>query len=111
MKPAMDPPDETESAPTSRDAREPSRASVKATIAFPLFECGPDAPARHMTMEQLVALEQDAQTADDLRRVHAPNELAGELLAIGKDCADRLDASTRDVDHGDWLYDAKGLPR
>ena len=88
-----------------------SLASVKGTIALPLFDCGPDAPARTMTMGQLLALEQDAQTADDLQRVRASDALAGELSAIGKDCARRLDASTRELDHGDWLYDDKGVPR
>ena len=33
------------------------------------------------------------------------------LLAIGKDCAGRLKKPYRTIDHGDLLYDEKGLPR
>jgi antitoxin VapB len=33
------------------------------------------------------------------------------LLAIGKDCAGRLKKPFRTVDHGDLLYDEKGLPK
>jgi antitoxin VapB len=37
--------------------------------------------------------------------------LAGRLLAIGRDCAARLPEPYRSVDHGELLYDDKGLPR
>ena len=37
--------------------------------------------------------------------------LADPLLAIGKDCAARLEEPFRSADHGDLLYDARGLPR
>ena len=37
--------------------------------------------------------------------------LADRLLAIGQDCAARLDERTRTVDHGDLLYGEDGLPR
>jgi len=37
--------------------------------------------------------------------------LVARLLAIGRDCADRLDPETRTVDHGDLLYGDDGLPR
>jgi antitoxin VapB len=37
--------------------------------------------------------------------------LAHRLLAIGQDCAARLDERTRTVDHGDLLYGEDGLPR
>ena len=37
--------------------------------------------------------------------------LVADLLAIGRDCAGRLDARTRTVDHGELLYDEAGLPR
>lgn len=37
--------------------------------------------------------------------------LADRLLAIGRDCAARLDERTRTVDHGDLLYGPDGLPR
>lgn len=37
--------------------------------------------------------------------------LADRLLAIGKDCAVRLKEPFRSVDHGELLYDDRGLPR
>jgi antitoxin VapB len=37
--------------------------------------------------------------------------LADRLLAIGKDCAVRLKEPFRSADHGDVLYDDRGLPR
>ena len=37
--------------------------------------------------------------------------LAERLVAIGRDCAARLKEPYRSVDHGDLLYDEKGLPR
>ncbi len=37
--------------------------------------------------------------------------LADRLLAIGKDCARRLQEPYRSADHGDLLYDEQGLPR
>ncbi len=46
-----------------------------------------------------------------LERVEAPNDLARQLLEIGRDCAGRLNQPTRSVAHGDLLYDERGLPR
>ena len=37
--------------------------------------------------------------------------LADRLLRIGKNCAGHLKEPYRSIDHGDLLYDAKGLPR
>jgi len=37
--------------------------------------------------------------------------LAERLLAIGKDCAAHLREPFRAVDHGELLYNEKGLPR
>jgi antitoxin VapB len=37
--------------------------------------------------------------------------LASRLITIGQDCAARLDDRTRSVDHGEMLYDERGLPR
>lgn len=39
------------------------------------------------------------------------DDLADRLLAIGKDCAGRLPADVRHVDHGELLYGDDGLPR
>ncbi|MCY7418882.1 MAG: type II toxin-antitoxin system VapB family antitoxin [Chloroflexi bacterium] len=37
--------------------------------------------------------------------------LAERLVVIGRDCAARLPAAVRAVDHGDLLYGPDGLPR
>ena len=37
--------------------------------------------------------------------------LAARLLVIGRDCAARLKEPYRSADHGDLLYDERGLPR
>ncbi len=37
--------------------------------------------------------------------------LAERLLKIGRDCAARLEEPYRSGDHGDLLYDERGLPR
>jgi len=39
------------------------------------------------------------------------NALAARLLQIGKECAAHLREPFRTVDHGDLLYDEKGLPK
>jgi antitoxin VapB len=37
--------------------------------------------------------------------------LADRLVAIGKDCAGHLKEPFRSAEHGDLLYDERGLPR
>jgi antitoxin VapB len=37
--------------------------------------------------------------------------LAERLLQIGRDCASRLKPSFSTIEHGDLLYDEKGLPK
>ena len=37
--------------------------------------------------------------------------LSDRLLEIGRDCAARLKEPFRSADHGDLLYDEKGLPK
>ena len=39
------------------------------------------------------------------------DDLADRLLQIGKDCALHLKEPFRSIDHGDLLYDERGLPR
>jgi antitoxin VapB len=46
-----------------------------------------------------------------LARIEKPEALAEDLLGIGRDCAARLKEPWRSLDHGDLLYDDKGLPR
>jgi antitoxin VapB len=38
-------------------------------------------------------------------------DLAERLLAIGRDCAAHLKQPFQTIDHGDMLYDQRGLPR
>ena len=47
----------------------------------------------------------------DRVRPHSEYGLAERLLQIGKECAARLKEPFRSVDHGDLLYDEKGLPK
>ena len=46
-----------------------------------------------------------------LRRIETPDALAGDLLAIGRDCAAHLVPPWDSIEHGDVLFDDKGLPR
>ena len=50
-----------------------------------------------------------------LKRVRDKNthaaKLSDRLLEIGQDCATRLKEPFRSADHGDLLYDEKGLPK
>ena len=47
----------------------------------------------------------------DRLRLAEPAGLADRLLAIGRDCAARLKEPYRSTDHGELLYDERGLPR
>ncbi len=38
-------------------------------------------------------------------------DLAERLLQIGRECAARLKEPYKTIDHGDLLYDEKGLPK
>ena len=37
--------------------------------------------------------------------------LSLQLMDIGRDCSARMSKKTRTTDHGDLLYDERGLPR
>jgi len=73
----------------------------------------------HRLVTELAKLTGESQTAaitaavrerlDRLRRQRGG--LAERLLAIGKDCAAHLKEPYRTADHGDLLYDERGLPR
>lgn len=74
----------------------------------------------HRLVGQLAKLTGESKTEavtnavrERLERVRAkPKEgMAERLLRIGRDCAARLKEPYRSVDHGDLLYDEKGLPR
>lgn len=45
-----------------------ARLDKDVRTGLPVFRCNPDAPARTMTVEQLLALEQDALLSEDLSR-------------------------------------------
>lgn len=74
----------------------------------------------HRLARELAALTGESMSAavaealrERLERVRRAKEggLAERLLAIGKDCAARLEEPFRSIDHGDLLYDERGLPR
>jgi len=74
----------------------------------------------HQLAKELSALTGESMTAavtlavrERLQRIRAGKRgsLANRLLAIGKDCAPRLKEPFRTVEHGDLLYDDRGLPR
>jgi antitoxin VapB len=46
-----------------------------------------------------------------LLRIQQARRLTEELLAIGRDCASRMKEPYHSADHGDLLYDDRGLPR
>jgi antitoxin VapB len=64
-----------------------------------------------LTGESMAAVTRTIR--ERLERVHREQAmgLADRLLAIGKDCASRVQEPFRSADHGDLLYDERGLPR
>ena len=74
----------------------------------------------HRLAEELAKLTGESMTTavtiavrerlDRVRREQNPS-LADRLLMIGKDCAAHLKEPFRSADHGDLLYDERGLPR
>jgi antitoxin VapB len=65
-----------------------------------------------LTGESLTAAVTEA-VRERLERVQSAEGagLADRLLRIGKDCAAHLKEPFRSADHGDILYDERGLPR
>jgi antitoxin VapB len=73
----------------------------------------------HDLVQELAALTGETQTMavtvavrERLQRIRHLREagLAERLLAIGSDTAPRLREPYRSMDHGDLLYDERGLP-
>jgi antitoxin VapB len=74
----------------------------------------------HKLAQQLARLTGESLTEavteavrERLKRVqnkHAA-KLSARLLEIGRDCAKHLKEPFRSADHGDLLYDEKGLPK
>jgi antitoxin VapB len=74
----------------------------------------------HKLARQLARLTGESMTQavtesvrERLQRVQGKRapQLADRLLEIGRDCAPRLKEPFRSADHGDLLYDEKGLPK
>jgi antitoxin VapB len=74
----------------------------------------------HKLAQKLAKLTGESMTAaitealrERLERLRAEegDDLAKRLVQIGQDCAAHLKEPFRSVDHGELLYDEKGLPR
>jgi antitoxin VapB len=74
----------------------------------------------HKLTEELAKLTGESLTAavteavrERLDRVRQAQgiSLAEQLLKIGKDCAAHLKKPFRAIDHGEMLYDERGLPK
>jgi antitoxin VapB len=65
-----------------------------------------------LTGESITAAITEAvrERLDRVRSQHGAG-LAERLVRIGKDCAAHLREPFRSVDHGELLYDDRGLPR
>jgi antitoxin VapB len=74
----------------------------------------------HRMVRELAGLTGESMTAavteairERLERVrrHSRGGLAERLLKIGRECAARMKEPYKSIDHGDLLYDEKGLPK
>ncbi len=76
----------------------------------------------HRRVRQLARITGESMTAavdqavrERLERVSktkgTSSGLAERLLQIGRECATRLKELYKSIDHGDLLYDEKGLPK
>jgi antitoxin VapB len=74
----------------------------------------------HRLVRELARLTGESMTAavdkavrERLERVRETKNggLAERLLKIGRECAAHLKEPYRSIDHGDLLYDEKGLPK
>lgn len=65
-----------------------------------------------LTGESLTTAVTEAvrERLDRVRRKHGP-DLAERLLVIGRDCAAHLKEPYCSINHGDMLYDDRGLPK
>lgn len=57
------------------------------------------------------AVEQAVQERLERVRKRKGSDLAERLVRIGKECAAHLGEPYRSIDHGELLYDEKGLPK
>jgi antitoxin VapB len=65
-----------------------------------------------LTGESMTAAVTEAvrERLERIRRAGA-RSLADRLVAIGQDCATHLKEPFNSIDHGELLYDERGLPR
>jgi hypothetical protein len=45
------------------------KRATRERITLPLIQCAPDAPASRMSVEEIIALEHESQTREDLERL------------------------------------------
>jgi antitoxin VapB len=66
----------------------------------------------HRLVRELAALTGESMTTAVTEAVRERGGgLADRLLAIDKECAAHLKEPFRSIDHGDLLYDERGLPQ
>lgn len=58
-----------------------------------------------------VAVSEAIRERLERMRSNSPKSLAERILQIGKECAAHLKEPYKSIDHGDLLYDEKGLPK
>lgn len=46
-----------------------AKPATRQRITLPLIQCAPDAPASRMSAEEIIALEQESQTREDLEHL------------------------------------------
>jgi len=80
--------------------------NIKSAKAYELAQRVARATGESLTEAVTVALEERLTRIDP-----PPDGLADEILAVGRDCAARLEEPWRSLDHAELLYDDKGLPR
>jgi antitoxin VapB len=75
-------------------------------------------PEAHALAARVAALTGETMTEavttalrERLARIEDMDTLAEEILALGRDCANRLKEPWRSADHAALLYDESGLPR
>ena len=64
-----------------------------------------------MTEAVTVAVRERLKKMQDKEKEKHAAKLSDRLLEIGQDCAKRLKEPYRSADHGELLYDEKGLPK
>lgn len=81
--------------------------NIKNQKAHQLAQELADATGENMTE----AVTRSLRERLDRVRQEKTGGLAARLLRIGQDCSQRLKEPFRSQDHGDLLYDDRGLPR